>query len=242
MKNTKEKESNKKQGEKVTMSGLLQATIVVIAWAIITTILSVLYSDSSAPIVSAVIIFALYLILPKSKNEEKTEEKPAPAIHDENEEVAQSERNPADQQILKTIEIVQMTYASFGYQVKVVEVEVQEKFYKLGLAICMGTKVDQIISLSKEVALALSSPTGKVNIHMVPGRDLIEIAVPRGKKYVPKGKYKIVEVCKDKGLESGKLQSSEFYQDLKMLVRFLLSKTGDFFYWLEQKVPRKPLY
>lgn len=233
---------NTKDGEKVTMSGMLQAAIVVMGWVMLSGFLSIFYDDSTTPIVSGIIIFALYLILPRSKKEEKIEEKPEPVIHEENEAVAQDERSPADKQILKTIEIVESTYASFGYQVKVVEVEIQEKYYKLGLEICMGTKVDQIISLSKEVALALSSPTGKVDIHMVPGRDLIEISVPRGKKYVPKGKYKIVEVYKEHGLESGKLQNSEFYQDLKMLVRFVLAKTGDFFYWLEQKVPRKPLY
>lgn len=242
MNNTKESDKAQKTGEKVTMSGLMKATIVVIAWGTLSVFLYLFYGDSTAPIVSAVFIFALYLMLPKSKKEEKIEEKPAPVIHEENEEVVQSERNPADQQILITIEIVQMTYASFGYQVKVVEVEVQEKYYKLGLAICMGTKVDQIISLSKEIALALSSPTGKVDIHMIPGRDLIEIAVPRGKKSIPKGKFKIIEVYKEHGLESGKLHDSEFYQDIKMFVRFLLSKTGDFLYWLEQKVPRKPLY
>jgi hypothetical protein len=185
------KNITEKPKEKVTKSGLLKAAIVVIAWVFITVVLSAFFGDSSTPIVSAVIIFALYLIFPKSKKEEKIEEKPAPVIHEEN-EVVQSERSQAEQQILQTIEIVQMTYASFGYQVKVVEVEIQEKNYNLGLEICMGTKVDQIISLSKEVALALSSPTGKVDIHVVPGRDLIEIAVPRGKNTYPKVNTKLL--------------------------------------------------
>jgi DNA segregation ATPase FtsK/SpoIIIE-like protein len=233
---------NTKDGEKVTMSGMLKAAIVFIAWGMLSVFFSLFYNDSTAPIVSAVMIFALYLILPKSKKEEKMDDNPAPVIHEENEVVVQDERSPADKQILQTIEIVESTYASFGYTVHVSEVYLQDNAYALGLEICMGTKVDEIISLSNEIALATSSPTGKVDIHMVPGRNLIEIVVPHREKAISKGKYKIIKVFIDNKLESGKLQETEFYHDLKMFLRVILIKTGDLFYWLEKKVPRKPLY
>lgn len=232
------KEKDKKVKKNVTINGLIQATIVLIAWVILTILLFLIYLDPSAPIVSGVIIFAFYMILPKRNNVEKVE---AP-LNEVVKEDIQSERTPADEQILQIIDIVQDTYSSFGISTKVVEVEIREKYYNLYLRIAMGTKVDDIISLSKDIALALASPTGKVDIHMVPGRDTIEMTVPRGKKFAPKGKYKIIEVVRESVLKSGNQKTSEFYHDLKMFVRVILLKIGDLFYWLETKVPRKPLY
>lgn len=65
---------------------------------------------------------------------------------------------------------------------------------------------------------------------------------PREKKKLPEGKFKIIRIPTETKMETGKLMESEFYDDLKKLSRYILSKTGDLFYWLEEKVPRKKEY
>ena len=139
--------------------------------------------------------------------------------------------------IPKMIYIIEMTFASFGIQVKVVEVHVWDKFITFGIAITMGTKIDKILNLDKELSLALAAP-GMVDIHLEPGRDLIYIDVPKGKTKIPEDKFKIIRIPTESKLETGKLVESEFYDDLKKLVRYILSKLGDLFYWLESKIPR----
>jgi len=143
--------------------------------------------------------------------------------------------------IPRLVSIIEMTYASFGIQVKVVEVHVRDKFITFGIEITMGTKIDKILKLDKELSLALAAP-GMVDIHLEPGRDLIYIDVPKGKTKLAEGKYKIIKIYQESKGETGKLTESEFYNDLKIFVRFVLIKIGSFFYWLEKKIPRRSLY
>jgi DNA segregation ATPase FtsK/SpoIIIE-like protein len=142
--------------------------------------------------------------------------------------------------ITKLIFVIEGCYASFGYQVKVVEVHVLEKIITFAIAIPMGTKIEKILKLDKDIALAISSPTGTVDIHTVPGRDLIFIDVPKGNFFRQKGKFKIIRIH-DEAKEQV-VRESEFYHDFKMLLRYILFKLGDLFYWLESKIPRKPTY
>lgn len=142
--------------------------------------------------------------------------------------------------ITKLIFIIEATYSSFGHRVKVVEVYIGEKAINFGLSIEIGTKVEKILKLDKDIALAISSPTGTVDIHTVPGRDLIFIDVPKGNFFRQKGKFKIIRIH-DEAKEQV-VRESEFYHDFKMLLRFILFKLGDLFYWLESKIPRKPTY
>ncbi len=143
--------------------------------------------------------------------------------------------------IPRLVSIIEMTYASFGYQVKVVEVHIHDKNITFGIVITAGTKIDKILGLDKELALALQSP-GKVKIHMTFGRDLINIDVPRGRVKLSEGKYKIIKIYQESKDVTGKLTESELYNDLKIFVRFVLIKIGSFFYWLEKKIPRRSLY
>lgn len=142
--------------------------------------------------------------------------------------------------IHRLISIIENTYASFGRQVKVVEVHIWDEYISFAIAITVGTKVEKITSLDKDIALAISSPTGTVDIHSVPGRDLIYIDVPKGKTRFKKGKYKIIKIYKE--VSTPVVRESEFYHDFKMLLRVILIRLGNIFYWLESKVPRTPRY
>lgn len=140
--------------------------------------------------------------------------------------------------ITKLISIIENTYASFGYQIKVIEVHILKKHITFAIAIAMGTKVEKIIKLDKDIALAVSAPTGIVDIHTVPGRDLVYIDVSKGIFFRKEGKFKIIRINNE--AQAQVIRESEFYYDFKMLIRLILFKLGDLFYWLESKVPMKP--
>lgn len=82
--------------------------------------------------------------------------------------------------------IIERTLESFGIQAKVVEVNEGPAITQYALKIAAGTKVSKIASLSSDLALALSAPTGQVRLETpIPGRDLIGIEIPnRGLEFV----------------------------------------------------------
>lgn len=171
----------------------------------------------------------------------KTEKTELYKGYKEGKPLTKAEKAKNEKLISELILIIEMTYSSFGFQVKVVEVHIWDKIMTFAISIPMGTKIDKILSLDKELALATQSP-GRVKIHTIFGRDLIYIDVPKGKAKFEEGKYKVLKIYKEAGDVTGKLTESEFYNDLKIFVRFILIKIGSFFYWLEKKIPRRTLY
>ena len=76
--------------------------------------------------------------------------------------------------------MLEMTLESYGLQTRVIEVNALRDEYEFCLEIAIGTHLEKILSLRREIALALASPTGDVRIKApIPGRVLIGVYLPK---------------------------------------------------------------
>jgi hypothetical protein len=75
--------------------------------------------------------------------------------------------------------LIEQTLDSFGVIARVVEINNRSKDIEFCLEIAMGTSIEAIVNLHKDIALALASPTGDVEIEApIPGRALVAIRLP----------------------------------------------------------------
>ncbi len=86
----------------------------------------------------------------------------------------------------KNMSTIEKTLESFGITAKVREVNAGPAVTQYAIELALGTKVSKITSLSSDLALALSAPTGQVRIEApIPGRNLVGIEIPnRGLEFV----------------------------------------------------------
>lgn len=82
--------------------------------------------------------------------------------------------------------IIENTLDSFSINAKVVEYNPGPAVTQYALEISKGTRLAKITSLSTDLALALSAPTGQIRIEApIPGRNLVGVEVPnRSAEYV----------------------------------------------------------
>lgn len=83
--------------------------------------------------------------------------------------------------------IIEKTLESFGITARVVEVNLGPAVTQYALEVALGTKLSKITSLERDLALALSAPTGTIRIEApIPGRNLVGIELPnRSAELVP---------------------------------------------------------
>jgi S-DNA-T family DNA segregation ATPase FtsK/SpoIIIE len=76
---------------------------------------------------------------------------------------------------------------SFGITARVVEVNLGPAVTQYALEVALGTKLSKITSLERDLALALSAPTGTIRIEApIPGRNLVGIELPnKSPEFVP---------------------------------------------------------
>ncbi len=133
-----------------------------------------------------------------------------------------------DEQVKANVFIIEKTLESFGIYSKVVEVDILDNMVHFSLEIALGTKIDKIISLRKDLALSLASPSGDVEIEApIKGRSLIKIKVPLfiNPKLKPE-KYKIIRIIEKEPAENS----------YKLFFRFLLRIIIIIFEWLPRKL------
>lgn len=82
--------------------------------------------------------------------------------------------------------IIEKTLESFGITARVVEVNLGPAVTQYALEVALGTKLSKIMTLERDLALALSAPTGNIRIEApIPGRNLVGIELPnRGAEFV----------------------------------------------------------
>lgn len=87
----------------------------------------------------------------------------------------------------KNAQIIEDTLDSFGITARVAEVNDSPSVTQYALEVALGTKLAKIVSLSNDLAMALSAPGGQIRIEApIPGRSLVGIEVPnRSLEVVP---------------------------------------------------------
>ena len=91
------------------------------------------------------------------------------------EEIGKADRGD----IRENAAIIEKTLESFGITAKVVEVNMGPAVTQYALEVALGTKLSKITSLERDLALALSAPTGTIRIEApIPGRNLVGIELP----------------------------------------------------------------
>jgi S-DNA-T family DNA segregation ATPase FtsK/SpoIIIE len=74
---------------------------------------------------------------------------------------------------------IEKTLESFGITARVVEVNLGPAVTQYAIEVALGTKLSKITSLERDLALALSAPTGTIRIEApIPGRNLVGIELP----------------------------------------------------------------
>jgi len=92
----------------------------------------------------------------------------------ENEEVNQ--RGYVGRKLAETIEL---SFESFGIICKVVEFNFCPNDMEFCLELALGTPVEKVLKHHKDIAMAVSSPTGEVEIVApIPGRSLFAVRIP----------------------------------------------------------------
>ena len=81
--------------------------------------------------------------------------------------------------VRKNANTIEETLESFGIRAKVVEYNNSPSVTQYALEVALGTKLAKIVSLSNDLAMALSAPGGQIRIEApIPGRALVGIEVP----------------------------------------------------------------
>jgi len=94
---------------------------------------------------------------------------------------------------------IEKTLESFGISAHVVEVNLGPAVTQYALEVALGTKLSKITSLERDLALALSAPTGTIRIEApIPGRNLVGIELPnRSPEFVPLKKMLEAEIMRN---------------------------------------------
>ncbi len=84
-------------------------------------------------------------------------------------------------------DIIEKTLESFGISANIVEVNLGPAVTQYAIQVALGTKLSKITALERDLALALSAPTGAIRIEApIPGRNLVGIELPnRSPEFVP---------------------------------------------------------
>ncbi|HJX59182.1 hypothetical protein A2V61_03645 [Candidatus Woesebacteria bacterium RBG_19FT_COMBO_47_8] len=94
---------------------------------------------------------------------------------------------------------IEKTLESFGITARVVEVNLGPAVTQYALEVALGTKLSKITSLERDLALALSAPTGTIRIEApIPGRNLVGIELPNiSPEFVPLRRMMESDVIRD---------------------------------------------
>lgn len=92
-----------------------------------------------------------------------------------------TEYSKLEQKILsKNGVLIEKTLESFGLKARIAEIRLEKSYTEYCLEIVMGTNLDDLEKHARDIALAVASPTGKVDLVIpIPGRSLVGIRVPK---------------------------------------------------------------
>jgi S-DNA-T family DNA segregation ATPase FtsK/SpoIIIE len=88
-----------------------------------------------------------------------------------------------DEYIQEKAKVLEDTLAEFGVAVKVVGIETGPVITQYELELAPGIKVNRVVSLSDDIAMALKAPSVRI-VAPIPGRDSVGVEVPNTKKAI----------------------------------------------------------
>lgn len=79
----------------------------------------------------------------------------------------------------KLAQVIELSLESFGILCRVVEFNFRPNDIEFCLELALGTSVEKVLKHKKDIAMAVASPTGEVEIEApIPSRDLFAIRIP----------------------------------------------------------------
>lgn len=94
--------------------------------------------------------------------------------------------------------LIEKTLESFDIPIQIVEAHIEPEYFEYRAQVAIGHKITDILALEKDIAFALASPTGKVEMTApIPGTCLLGIKVPKtskAKTSTPTEHYKTLRI------------------------------------------------
>jgi len=89
-------------------------------------------------------------------------------------------KNKEKKYLSRNAQLIEMILEEFGLITRIVDIKIEKKYYEFQLEVTVGTDLEKLEAHSRDLALALASPTGKVKMVIpIPGRSLVGIQLPR---------------------------------------------------------------
>jgi len=114
--------------------------------------------------------------------------------------------------VRKLAMIIETSFESFGIICKVVEYNFRPNDIEFFLELALGTPLEKVIKHHKDIAMAVSSSTGEVEIEApIPGRSLFAVRIPVKTGWI-KSQYeyqKKLDADTEKMTKEGKLENEE---------------------------------
>lgn len=86
--------------------------------------------------------------------------------------------------LIRDAQTIEETLESFGIRSRVTEFNFNPNYTEFYLEIALGTPLEDVVKLHKDIAMALASMTGDVEIEApIPGKSLIGIRLPYEKQW-----------------------------------------------------------
>jgi S-DNA-T family DNA segregation ATPase FtsK/SpoIIIE len=106
-----------------------------------------------------------------------------------------------EQEVLRKAKILEETFASFGFNVKVVEIETGPVIAQYEIELEAGLRLSKITGLADDLAIALRVPSVRI-VAPIPGKNTVGIEVPNEQRQV----VRLREVMEESGPKTGKMR------------------------------------
>ncbi len=106
-----------------------------------------------------------------------------------------------EQEVLRKARILEETFASFGFNVKVVEIETGPVIAQYEIELEAGLRLSKITGLADDLAIALRVPSVRI-VAPIPGKNTVGIEVPNEKRQV----VRLREVMEEAGAKAQKMR------------------------------------
>lgn len=141
------------------------------------------------------------IVLPGTDNKESVYVKPSIQLLDP---IKNNKKSNTTEYIANNTKILERVFEDFSMNAKVIEVHVGPAVTQYEMAISRGTKVNKVLSISREIALALAAKEVRIEAP-IPGKNTVGVEIPN-QNIIPVSMREIME----------DLQKNQKYKDSKL--------------------------